>query len=93
MNIYLSNPSLICCAGNCPSDFFYSITTKNQEGIKKTKCSLCNNSDISDNANKEFFVGKIDDDIVAALFEQQKKQLEILGNQGNPEGLLLNLDR
>lgn len=64
MNIYLSNPSLICCAGNCPSDFFYSITTKNQKGIKKTKCSLCNNSDISDNANKEFFVGKIDDDIL-----------------------------
>lgn len=51
MKLYFSNPGLICCAGKNSDEFFDSICLGNQFGIKKVKCG-----------EKEFFVGKIDDE-------------------------------
>lgn len=50
MNIYLSNPAVICGAGSSSSEFFESITSGNQSGIKKIECG-----------ENSFFVGKIED--------------------------------
>lgn len=69
----------------------YSIERETERKIDRRKMPPFNRIEIV--RERLVSTGKIDDDIVAALFEQQKKQLEILGKQGNPEGLLLNLDR
>ncbi len=56
MNVYLSNPGLICCAGKNPDEFFASIAGGNRAGIKKIKCGL-----VGEDGEKEFFAGKIAD--------------------------------
>lgn len=56
MNIYLSNPALICGAGDNAAEFYNSITTGSQHGIKKVDCTLT-----GENGTKSFYAGHIDD--------------------------------
>ena len=57
MNIYLSNPALICGAGSTAEEFYDSITTGNQKGIKKVTTTLA-----GEEGAKTFFAGHIDDE-------------------------------
>ena len=48
MNVFLSNPAVLCAAGRNPEEFLESLSSGNQGGIVREKCG-----------EKEFFVGKI----------------------------------
>lgn len=68
MNIYLSNPGLICGAGSNSGEFFSSLISGNQSGIKKVQCG-----------EKEFFVGRIDDEKLAKTDDEfDMRVLQIL---------------
>lgn len=59
MEIFLSNPALICGAGSTPEEFFASISTGSQKGIKKVECSLKGEKGV-----QSFFAGHIDDGLL-----------------------------
>lgn len=67
MNLYLSNPGLICAAGSNSSEFFESLVKGNQSGIKKVQCG-----------EKEFFVGKIDDSKLKKTSIDEKFDMRVL---------------
>lgn len=56
MKLFLSNPAVLCAAGSNQSEFFDSLVTGNQSGIKTVVCGKT-----EDGEDKKFFVGKIDD--------------------------------
>lgn len=56
MNIYLSNPGLICGAGSSSEEFMNNLLSGNRCGIKKIDCSL-----VGENGVKSFYVGRIDE--------------------------------
>ncbi len=61
MKIFLSNPGLICGAGNNGQDFFSNLTNANQTGIKKIGCGLTGESGV-----KSFYAGHIEDKYLKA---------------------------
>ena len=52
MAIYFSKPGVMCCAGTSPEQLWKSVTTGNQDGIKKVKTCT----------NEEFYAARIADD-------------------------------
>ena len=51
MEIFISKPGLMCCAGNSLEELWTSVIEGNQKGIKKVKTGT----------NEEFYAARIDD--------------------------------
>ncbi len=60
MNIFLSNPAVLCGGGTNPQEFYESITSGNQKGIKKVSCTIH-----SEEGHSSFYAGHIDDNLLS----------------------------
>lgn len=61
MKFFLSNPAVLCAAGSNPIDFFDSLVSGSQSGIKTVV-----EGKTEDGSDRKFFVGKIDDEKLKA---------------------------
>ena len=69
MNLFLSKPGVMSCAGNSIEELWTSVTSGNQDGIKKVKA--CN--------GEEFFAARISDSVLkpsSARYDMRIMQIE-----------------